>query len=197
MNAADPHALVNFAAGLAIGALFGLSRLVTAVSKALGERADRLDDRCRKRLRHLERWLADTAAAEGLARDPRLAKSTGELAAIGRALAHAGVPIVGGMVCGEGEYTAVFGYEEVLGHSHVEGCKWTDPRFVDPADLAASMKVSAESVVSINRGQRIYMKTAEGVRLPGRVFSAAPRTVGDRQMRFFIVVFDKGSLNGA
>lgn len=190
----DSRELLTLAAGVVAGILIGLARNIKAIAEALALREAAVSRRCQDRIRELEEMMGEISVTEGFSLEPTKRRETGELAALGRALSDSGAPVVAGVVCSEGQYAAVVNYSEVLGHEDVEGSLWSDPRFVAPEDLEDSQRASAESTVKINRGRRIYMKNAEGIRLPGRVYSAAPRRVGDRMMRFFLVVFDEGSV---
>ena len=51
-------------------------------------------------------------------------------------------------------------------------------------------RAAARSLAGVNRGERIHMLTASGVRLPGRVWSGRVRYHDDRGYRFFVVSFD-------
>lgn len=188
----DAREWLAVAGAFGAGLLAGSAKLVKAFSDALALREAAVDRRCRKRVVILENQLSEVALVQGLLAGPSRVDGMSEIDALRNALAN--FPVVGGLVCSEGQYVQTFGYKEVLGHDDVEGSNWADPRFVDPSDLEESRRASVESTVSVNRGRRIYIKTAEGIRVPGKVYSAAPRTAGDRQYRFFLVVFDQGSL---
>lgn len=165
--------------------------LVAALSAALARRAKA---KCRdrsERVTELRQALAMAPVVAGLLKPRRDKRVPVELEVLRDALLETGARFVCGAVDSRSRYLWVLGYRSVLGHEDVEGCAWTDPRFVDAADLENSITVSGKSIRSQNRGESIRMKTAAGAVLDGRVWSAPLRTIGpELTARFFVVVFD-------
>lgn len=161
---------------------------IKPLSAALKERDHSLARQYRARLREVEAQLAEILATCELGQEP------GVLDLLDWQADAADLNLVCGVVCELNLYVATRGFQRVLGHRETRGANCADPRFVDPADLEMWTRVARKSRAQGCRGERVIMKTVEGLRMPGQAWSLPTRMHGERGYRLFAVLLEGESI---
>lgn len=164
------------------GAIAGASKHTAAIISAVRDALIAKDQANSRKLRHRLREVEGQAA---LCQVERRVDQPDLLDVLDRAFED--LPILAGVVCERGYYVRTVGYERWLGHHETAGLPWDDPRFVHPEDVEHSHEVAAKGVGPGNRGERIGLMNARGVRFEAEVWSMRPVMAGKRSYRFFVV----------
>lgn len=181
LDAATVTAVATALGGLLAGASRHTPAIILAVKDALVERDKAASRRLRHRLREVEGQAALCRIQSELPEDNMMALLD---------LAFEEDPVLGGVVCERGYYVWTFGYERWLGHLETAGLPWDDERFVAKEDLGNSQEVAEKGLGRGNRGEKIVLLNARGLRISARVYSMHPVIAGKRGYRLFLVRLD-------
>ena len=167
-----------------------VAALVTAASLALARKHKSEAIANRARCAQIEAALGEGSIWTQAVRDARKGREAGELRALQEACAAAGSPLLVAVLDAESRIVASVGFHRLLGHSGVAGSKWTDARWISPDDLVAARAAIGRTALKPAAGAGVALLTSEGARVEGRMWSAAPRSVGELGFRLVAVALE-------